>query len=372
MHTRNADGRGKATLATRKQLNDLRKEIDSIDEKIVGLVSERARHAQKIGQAKRATSKDVLDPGRERTVMERVRAANEGPLADPAVEAIFREIVSACRASQQPVSAAFLGPAGTFSHVAATRQFGSTADYHAVDTIADVFKAAETGRVRYGVVPIENTIEGAVTPTLDGLSDTPLQVVAELTVPVDHFLLSKSGDRSKIKRIISHPQPIGQCRRYLARRFPGIELVESASTAAAAQAAKRSANVAAIASKLAANLYGLKVAARSIQDEPGNVTRFLVVGPPQPTKRTGKDRTSLVIAVRDRVGVLGRILGPFTSNKVNLSMIESRPLRGRPWEYRFFVDITGHVDDRRVARALEEVDQIALSKKVLGSYPIAE
>jgi chorismate mutase/prephenate dehydratase len=220
-------------------------------------------------------------------------------------------------------------------------------------------------------VPIENTTEGAVTPTLDGLATTPLGVVAEILVKVDHCLMSKSGQRSKIRTIVSHHQPLAQCRRYLAEHFAGIEQQAAASTASAAMLAQKKPGVAAIGSRLAAETYGLRVVAKSIQDVPGNVTRFLVIGSDAQPKPTGEDRTSLVIQVRDQVGVLGRVLQPFTQNKVNLSMIESRPLAGRPWEYRFFIDVGGHVTDRRLARALEEVEAIALSTKVLGSYPVA-
>jgi len=359
------------TAKTRDSLPELREQIDAIDRQILELLARRARTAQKIGTAKSVGSKSVLDVGREKAVFAAIRAANPGPLGDDAVEAVFREIISACRASQAPTSVAFLGPEGTFSHAAAVRQFGHSAQFEAVGTIDDVFGAVEAGRARYGVVPIENTTEGAVTPTLDALATTSLGVVAEILVKVDHHLLSKSGDASKIRTIASHHQPLAQCRRYLAEHYPGIEQQAAASTAAAAMLAAKRTGVAAIASKLAAEIYGLQVVARSIQDVAGNVTRFLVIGTDSQPKASGDDRTSLVILVRDEVGVLGRILQPFTGNKVNLSMIESRPLPGRPWEYRFFIDVGGHVTDKRLARALAEIDHIALSTKVLGSYPVA-
>jgi len=359
------------TKRTTKTLDDLRSEIDAVDQRLLTLLSRRATLAKKIGEAKNRGARTVLDVGREKTVLAAVRAANDGPLDDAAVVAVFREIVSACRASQAPISVAFLGPAGTFSHAAAVKQFGHAAEYAPVETIDDVCKSVETGRCRYGVVPIENTTEGAVTPTLDGLATTTLRVVAEIVVEVDHYLMSKSGDASKIRSIVSHHQPLAQCRRYLAEHYPRIEQQPASSTATAAMLAAKRAGVAAVGSKLAADIYGLAVVAKSIQDVPGNVTRFLVVGSDPQPKPTGDDRTSLVIQVRDQVGVLGRVLQPFTQNKVNLSMIESRPLAGRPWEYRFFIDVGGHVSDRRLARALDEVERIALSTKVLGSYPVA-
>jgi len=358
-------------LGTSKTLSDLRKRIDAIDQKIVKLISDRARTAERIGETKSARARAVLDAAREKAVLRAVREANDGPLSNEALEAIFRELISACRAMQQPVSVAFLGPAGTFSHVAARKQFGHAAEFHAVTTIDDVFAEVEAGRSRYGVVPIENTTEGAVTPTLDGLARTTASIVAEVVVKVDHYLLAKSADARAIRRIVSHPQPLAQCRHYLAQHYGEVEQQSAASTAAAAMVAARERGTAAIASSLSAEIYGLKVVARSIQDQAGNVTRFLVVGPETVHRATGDDRTSLVIAVRDEVGVLGRILAPFTANKVNLSMIESRPLPGRPWEYRFFVDVSGHVSDRRLAKALAEVGRVAISTKVLGSYPVA-
>jgi chorismate mutase/prephenate dehydratase len=358
-------------LAARKTLSDLRKEIDAIDKKLVQLISRRARAAQRIGEAKNAKAHSVLDVGRENAVLRGIRQDNPGPLDDEAMEAIFREIISTCRAMQEPMSVAFLGPDGTFSHAAAIKQFGHAADFRAVATIGDVFGEVESGRACYGVVPIENTTEGAVTPTLDGLAQTTLRVVAEILVKVDHYLMAKRAEAASVRRIVSHPQPLAQCRRYLAEHFTGVELQPTASTAAAARQAAGEPGTAAIASRLAAEIYDLEIVARSIQDDAGNVTRFLVVGEADETKPSGNDRTSLVISVRDEVGVLGRILAPFTENKINLSMIESRPLSGRPWEYRFFVDVCGHVRDRRLTRALAELEEVAMSTKVLGSYPVA-
>lgn len=360
------------TLASRKTLGELRKEIDAIDQRLVALVSRRAKVAQRIGEAKSSRSRGVLDVGRERAVLRAVRDANaDGPLTDEAMEAIFREIISACRASQQPTSVAFLGPEGTFSHAAALKQFGRTGEFHPVDTIADVFTEVEAGRARYGVAPIENTTEGAVTPTLDALARTTLQITAEVVVKVDHYLMAGDSSPSAIQRIVSHPQPLAQCRHYLADKYPGVELQETASTAAAAQIAAQEKGTAAIASRIAAEQYGLEIVARSIQDQAGNVTRFIVVGDASKSRPTGEDRTSLCVSVHDEVGVLGRILSPFTANRVNLSMIESRPLPGRPWEYSFFIDIGGHESENKVRRALTELAEHAIGVKVLGSYPVA-
>ena len=265
-----------------------------------------------------------------------------------------------------------MGPPGTFSHEAAIRQFGRTAEFDPVSTIDDVFTSVEAGRARYGVVPIENTTEGAVTPTLDSLARTPLVIVTELLVKVDHYLLSQSGDPDQIRQIASHPQPLAQCRRFLADHFPGVELLPTASTAAAAQLAAEQGSTAAIASRLAGEIYGHGVAWSSIQDNPDNVTRFIVIAREASSKPTGSDRTTLVVTVKDEVGILERVLRSFATNAVNLSMIESRPLVGLSWEYRFFIDVTGHADDPGVAAALAEINGFSLSTKVLGSYPIAD
>jgi chorismate mutase/prephenate dehydratase len=359
-------------VTAKKTLGELRAEIDRIDDKLLELIARRARVATRIGEAKNRGAHNVLDVGRERSVLRRLRDANPGPLSADAVEGVFREIISACRAAQEPISAAFLGPDGTFSHVAAIRQFGQAACFEAVSSIDDVFAAVEVGRARYGIVPIENTTEGAVTPTLDALARTPLRVIAEVLVRVEHNLLSKSGEVKRIKRILSHPQPLAQCRRTLAERFAGIALETTSSTATAAAAAAKDPAAAAVASALAAKIYGLRTVARNIHDQAGNVTRFLVIGSDPQPPASGRDRTSLVISVRDEVGILGRILQPFAENKVNLSMIESRPLPGRPWEYRFFVDVVGHVDDPPLRRALAQVGEISISTRVLGSYPVAD
>ncbi len=359
------------TMTARRTVTSLRKKIDALDREILRLISERAAVAVEIGKAKDRGSRAILDVAREQGIIKKIVSENPGPLSEAAVEAVFREIISACRASQRPTSVAFLGPEGTFSHEAAIKQFGHTATFEAAHTIADVFTAVESGRCLYGIVPVENTIEGAVTPTLDGLAKTTAAVLAEVVVKVDHCLLSKTRDRRRIKKIASHPQPLAQCRRFLAENFPSVECQPAASTAAAAKSAASRAATAAIASRLAAEVYGLSVVVESIQDNPANVTRFLVIGSPVESRPSGNDRTSLVISVRDEVGVLEKILRPFAANGVNLSMIESRPLLGRPWEYSFFVDVGGHVDDTGVSKAIAAVNKIAVATKVLGSYPIA-
>jgi len=358
--------------ASKKSLSELRTAIDDVDRRLLDLLSRRARLARSIGEAKAAGDRGVLDAGREKQVLAAIRRANPGPLRDESVEAIFREVISACRAVQRPTLVAFLGPQGTYTHEAAIRQFGSSAALDACDSIPEVFAAVETERATFGIVPVENTTEGAVTPTLDALAETTAAILAEVSLRIDHCLVAKSADPARIRRIASHPQGLAQCKRYLAEHFTGVELLPVASTAAAARLAASEKGTAAIGSRVARRLYGLELVARSIQDNVANVTRFLVVGPDQKTKPSGHDRTSLVVTVKDKVGILERVIRQFSRNKVNLSMIESRPLMGRPWEYRFFVDVTGHATDEPVARALASLERIALSVKVLGSYPISD
>jgi chorismate mutase/prephenate dehydratase len=360
-------------LASKKKrgLPELRAAIDDVDRRILALVTERAELARAVGEAKAIGERGILDAGREKQVLAAIRRANRGPLRDEAVEAIFREVISGCRAVQRPTTVAFFGPEGTYTHEAAIAQFGSSALLVACDSIPEVFSAVETERATFGIVPVENTTEGAVTPTLDSLAETTAVILAERILKIDHCLMAKDADAKKVRRIASHPQPLAQCKRYLAENFPGVELLPTASTAAAAKLASSQKGTAAVGSRIAQRLYNLQLVARSIQDNAANVTRFLVIGPDQKTKPSGNDRTSLVVTVKDQVGILERIIRQFAKNKVNLSMIESRPLVGRSWEYRFFVDVTGHASSEPVSKALASLEKIALSVRVLGSYPIA-
>jgi chorismate mutase/prephenate dehydratase len=359
-------------LARTKSLAALRKEIDNVDREILDRIAQRGRLAASVGEAKRSSARRVLDVGREQAVLSALAKANPGPLSGDSVKAVFREIISACRASQQPTSVAYLGPKGTFSHAAAVRQFGHGAEFSPASTIAEVFTAVESGRCSFGVVPVENTTEGAVTPTLDSLADTTTGILAELVLKVQHCVLSAEQNPRGVRRIASHPQVLGQCRRYLGEKFPGIETLPTASSAAAAQLAASRKTTLAIGPRLAAEIYGLHVVADSIQDNPSNVTRFLVLGSDAHTQPSGSDRTSVVVTVKDEVGVLEKIIRQFSRNKVNLSMIESRPIVGRAWEYRFFIDVSGHCDEEPVAKALAAVQRLALSVKVLGSYPVEQ
>ncbi len=347
-------------------LDQLRKRIDDINLKLVSLLSERARVAQQIGHLKHADAAPVYQPVRERQVIERVIAENPGPLGAEHLRRIFTEIISACTALEQPIKVAYLGPEHTYSHEAAINRFGASAQFDPQPSIAAVFQALENERADYGVVPVENSTEGSVGLTLDLLTETPLVIIGEILLPIRHALMAREG--ASFIRIVSHQQSLGQCRNYLAANYPHCDLEAVASNSFGAQRAAEDSTCAAIASVAAAKAYGLTVIAANIQDVAQNTTRFLVMGR-ESTPRSGADKTSLLFAVPERAGALHGALSLFSREKINLTMIQSRPQRERSWEYIFFVDLTGHRDDPRVKRALAALERRALFLKVLGSYP---
>jgi len=350
----------------------LRRHIDRIDDQLLRLLNERAALAVAIAEQKARVNSGVYAPGREKGVLTRLARTNRGPLPDRLVRAIFREIISASRSLEQRLAVAYLGPAATFTHLAARRQFGAAAEYRPAATVADVFHDVESGRADLGVVPVENSTEGMVAHTLDLLVESSLRICAEVSLTVRHCLLARAGTTlAGIRRVVAHPQALAQCRRWLARYLPGVRTEEEASNAAAAQRAGAEPGTAAIAAEAAAETYGLAVVADAIQDEPVNLTRFLVLGHHDAEQPSGDDKTSLVMSVRDEVGILARMLRPFAAHGIDLIKIESRPLRERPWEYFFFLDLKGHRRERRVQRALAAVERNALRLKVLGSYPAA-
>jgi chorismate mutase / prephenate dehydratase len=351
-------------------LERLRAQIDAINLKLVRLLNQRAKIAQAIGHLKIASGASIYQPGRERVVLERVAAANQGPLTGEHLRRIFVEIISACTALEHPLRVAFLGPEHTYSHEAARIRFGSSAEFAAQPSIAAVFAALETARADFGVVPVENSTEGSVTLTLDLLIDTALVIIGEVLLPIRHALMSREQGAESIRVIYSHQQSLGQCRNYLAANFPHCRLEPVASNAAAAERAGAESGAAAIASEAAAAAYGLRMIARNIQDTAHNTTRFLVIGR-YPAARSGADKTTALFAVRDEVGALNQALNVFARNRINISKIESRPLRSRPWEYLFFVDLHGHREDPALKRALAALERKALFSKVLGSYPEA-
>ncbi|MFY9269863.1 MAG: prephenate dehydratase, partial [Candidatus Manganitrophaceae bacterium] len=301
-------------------------------------------------------------------ILERLERENPGPFPNEGVRAVFREIMSASLALEQPLKVAYLGPQGTFTHMACLKQFGASAAAIPVNSIKDVFSEVERGRADYGVVPIENSTEGVVTHTLDLLAESQLKIAGEIVQEISHYLLSRSGALAAVKRIYSHPQPVAQCRGWLAQYAPNIPVVEVYSTARAAEMCRDEPEAAAIASEVAARLYGLTVIQKRIEDNPNNTTRFLVIAPRSP-ERTGRDKTSVMISVKDRVGALYEMLKPFSEFGLNLTKIESRPSRRKAWEYFFYIDVEGHLDDQPVKRALEALRPQCQMLKVLGSYP---
>lgn len=353
-------------------LEPLREQIDRIDGQVLALLNRRARLARRIGHAKRQDGANMYVPERERQVFARLAKLNQGPLPNEAIRAIYREVISASRALEQPLHIAYFGPEATFTHLAAREQFGSLSVFVPVATIPQVFAAVERAQVDYGVVPIENSTEGAVAVTLDTFADSPLGIIAEISLEIRHCLLSRAPRLARVKRVLAHPQALAQCRRWLATQLPGVATEEATSNARAAELAATDLQTAAIASRLAAEHYKLNVLAENIQDQAANFTRFAVLGrAPQPSRPSGHDKTSLLLSVRDEVGVLYRTLKPFADHAINLLRIESRPLKGRPWEYLFFIDVGGHVNDAPLARVLQEIAPLCSFVKVLGSYATA-
>jgi len=350
-------------------LDDLRKRIDALDAELVRLLNERTGVVLEIGKLKESSGEEVYAPARERVVMDRVGALNKGPLPKEALQAIYREVMSASLALERGLVIAYLGPKATFTHQAARSKFGGSVKYADSETISDVFAAVEKKSADYGVVPIENSTDGAVTHTLDQFVDTSLKICAEIYLPISHSLLS-SSPKDRIRKLYSKPEVFGQCRRWLHENMPGVELISASSTARAAETVAREPDAGALASELAGELYGLNVLERDIQDMGGNTTRFLVIGKAY-GKPTGKDKTSLLFAVKHKVGALHDALSAFKRNSINMTKIESRPSKAKAWEYYFFVDVEGHAGDPPVQKALEELSEHCTLMTVLGAYPKA-
>ena len=353
-------------------LDPLRQQIDRIDGQVLRLINRRARLAQRIGQAKQQDNAIAYVPSRERQIMARLSKLNPGPLSDSAVRTIYREIISASRALEQLPKIAYFGSAASSTHIAAREQFGAQAEFVSAATIPQVFAEVEQGRTHYGVVPIENSSEGAVGVALDMFVESPLCIIAERSVAIDHCLLSRAQRIDRVKRVLAHPQALGQCRRWLATHLAAATIEEVSSNARAAELAAADNRTAAIAARLAADEYRLNVLAANIQDQAANVTRFAVVGPAQPSKPTGHDRTALFLSVGNQTGVLHTLLKPFADHGINMLRIESRPFKGNPWESLFFIDIEGHVSDAPLVRALQDIEPLCVQVKILGSYATAQ
>jgi len=351
-----------------KELGKLRKEIDGIDNEILGLLNKRARNVLDIAHIKRNEKAKFYSPEREREILERLTSLNKGPFPNEAVKVIFREIISASLSLEEPLRIGCLGPLATFTHLAAIRHFGSASVIVPVITIKEVFDAVEAEKADFGVVPIENSTEGIISYTLDLFMDYDLKVSAEVMLKITHNLLSKSGDKTKIRKIYSFSPPTAQCRRWLAANMAGVPIIEATSTANAAELASRDDEAAAIASELAAEIYNLKFVEKSIEDSKHNFTRFLVISKEFP-KKSGRDKTSVMFSVKNKPGSLYSVLEPFKKAKINLTKIESRPSKRKAWEYIFFVDMEGHIEDKKLKKAVEAMRDDCLYLKVLGSYP---
>ncbi|MBN2308790.1 MAG: prephenate dehydratase [Candidatus Hydrogenedentes bacterium] len=351
-------------------MDTLRAKIDGLDHEILRLLNERAQCAVEIGQIKQSQNAVCYVPEREKLIFDRLRNRNPGPLPDAAVKAIYREVISAIRALEKPVDVAFLGPRDTFSHMAALRIFGAHGQYHPVATVDDIFTEVERKRVDYGVVPVETSMGGGVSDTLDRFVSSELKIINEVMLHIKQNLLANCP-LDDVKKVYSKAQPFVQCRMWIKANLPNAELVETPSTAEAARIAAGEPGAAAIASVLAAETYGLGVLVKGIEDVPHNFTRFFVIAR-QMAKPTGHDKTSILCAIKDRPGALFDLLTPLASGKINLTRIESRPSRKRAWEYVFFIDLLGHADDPDIKEALETVSHHCKELKVLGSFPHGE
>ena len=361
---------GRATL----DLNQVRSQIDAIDEKIHALINDRARLAQQVGISKTQEGKtvDFYRPEREAQVLRMAKERNNGPLRDEEVLRLFREIMSACLAQQEPLKVAFLGPEGTVTQAAVLNHFGHSVRGLPLTSIDEVFHEVEAANADFGVVPIENSTEGTVNHTLDRFIASPLTICGEVELRIHHSIMGKMNSLGRIVRICSHPQALAQCRVWLDEHLPDVERVPVSSNAEGARRARDEQGTAAIAGETAAEVYGLKILAAEIEDRPDNTTRFFVLGRKLFTP-SGDDRTTLLVSIghTDSPGALQRLLQPLADHRVSMTRIESRPSHKKKWDYVFFIDIEGHADDKHVAKALVELKKRASLFRILGSYPRA-
>ncbi|NKB36688.1 MAG: prephenate dehydratase [Gammaproteobacteria bacterium] len=359
-------------MSKESELQKLREEIDSADNKLLTLINERARLATIVAEIKRADSEQVeyYRPEREAQVLREIIKNNPGPLDDLEVARLFREIMSACLALEQKLEIAFLGPAATFTQAAALKHFGHAVNTNPQTSIADVFRIVESGVCHYGVVPIENSTEGSVNQTLDLLISSSLKICGEVQLPIHHNLMSPAESLAEIKKVWSHEQSLAQCRSWLDKNLPNVERIAISSNAEAAMTAIKDITGAAIAGSIAAEHYKLPILEKNIEDEPDNTTRFLIIGQNN-ARASGQDKSSILFANANVPGALQKSLACFADNNINMSRIESRPSKHGMWEYVFFVDVEGHADDSLMQKVLEDLKQHTLMIKVLGSYPHA-
>ena len=351
-------------------ITEHRKAIDQLDAHVVRLLNERTQHVLAIGELKLKAGEEIYAPHRERAVFDRVCGHNAGPITNEQLRAIYREIMSSALALEKTMTIAYFGPEATFTHQAALQKFGASLDYSAQKTIGDVFTEVAKKSADYGVVPVENSTEGVVTHTLDMFVDSELKIVSQIVLHIQQCLMS-NAKLAQIKTLYVHPQSLAQCRGWLAKNLPRVEIVETSSNARSAELAAQEKFSAALGGVLAAEKYGLKILAQDIQDNSVNVTRFIVLGrtcsPP-----TGNDRTSLMISVADKSGALHEAIAAFRQFKINLTKIESRPSKRKAWEYFFFIDCDGHFQDAKVAKAIQLLGTHCNFVKILGSYPNTE
>ncbi len=358
-----------------RTLEDIRREIDSIDDQMVQLISQRARCAAEVAEVKRAENGGQLTqfyrPEREAQVLSRVMVNNPGPLPQEELARLFREIMSACLALEHTLRVAFLGPQGTFTQAAALKHFGHSVQTQGLASIDEVFREVAAGAADYGVVPVENSSEGVVNHTLDSFMSSSLRIIGEVELRIHHNLLVADVTRTAaLSRIYSHQQSLAQCRQWLDAHYPNVERVAVSSNAEAARRIQGEWHSAAIAGDMAAELYGLSILHARIEDEPDNTTRFLIIGR-QEVAASGRDKTSILVLTHDRSGALYAILEPFSRQGISLTRVESRPSRMNLWSYVFFIDFEGHQHDAKVRAALDEVRTRAVDVKILGSYPRA-
>ena len=358
------------------ELGPIREKIDALDRRLVELLNERLALAAEIGRVKRNAGGQIYVAEREDAVLRKVSAQNSGPIRNEALRAIYREIMSAAIALEKPLVVAYLGPEASNTHAAALRKFGASVEYRPMATVSDIFTAVEKGDTDHAVIPIENSTEGSVREALDSFVESDLKIVSQIYLEISHALIS-TGPLERIERVYSKDQALAQCRHWLQRNLPHARLIDAPSTSRAVQLAKEDPGAAAVAGELAAEHYGVPVVARNIQDKADNTTRFFVLGRrPSGAVGNGKDVTSLLVSLGDEAashsGALLRMLMPLAERGINLSKVESRPSKKRPWDYFFFLDVTGHHDDPRMREALSELRKFCPMVKWLGSYPAVD
>ncbi|UCD15677.1 MAG: prephenate dehydratase [Candidatus Omnitrophota bacterium] len=348
------------------QLKDLRKKIDIIDKKILSLLNQRAEEVIRVNKLKKRDNLEIFSSERESLILDRLKKTNKGPLLSEDIDLIFKEVLSVCRSLRKGLRIVYLGPEGTFTHLAAIRKFGKKPQYIPAESINEIFEKVEREEAEYGVVPIENSIEGVVNYTLDMFLASNLKICSEISMNISHSLLGTSS--KSLKRIYSNPQVFAQCRKWIGRNMPNIDLVATASTAKAALAVKKDSQGACIGNKILANIYGLRVIASSIEDFSSNITRFLVIAR-NDSSASGRDKTSILFSIKDKVGALHDSLAAFKRCGINLTKIESRPSKKKAWDYYFFVDFQGHRSLPAVQKVLKSLEKRCTFVKILGSYP---